>query len=117
MHLLLSIFIVIPIAIIYGFFPSLLLDIFPKTIDEHNFHKAIMGLYLAFGTIWITGIFNQEFWKTATVSNVCFMFGLGFGRTISIFIDGYPTSIFIYGTIGELVLGIYALFQLKSINK
>jgi Domain of unknown function (DUF4345) len=43
------------------------------------------------------------------------MLGLGFGRIISIVVDGIPSTIFIFGTIGELVLGFYALYTLKKI--
>ena len=117
LHLIISILIVIPAAFVYGFQPNLVLNVAINTIDEHNILKAIMGLYLAFASLWISGIINQKFWKTATISNMLFMLGLGFGRIISIISDGTPSTIFVLGIIGELVLGIYALIQLKSIRK
>ena len=83
LHLLLSASIVIPIAFIYGFFPNYLFEIQVKSIDEANVFKAIMGLYLAFASFWIIGIFKPNYWKAATISNVLFMIGLAFGRTIS----------------------------------
>jgi hypothetical protein len=79
-----------------------------------------MGLYLAFASLWILGIFKNDYWKTATITNILFMLGLGFGRIISIIFDGIPSTIFILGTIGELVLGFYGWYQLKifkSISK
>lgn len=112
-HLIISVLVVIPVACIYGFCPHLLFDVSINSIDESNIFKAIMGLYLAFATLWIVGILKPSFWKIATVSNLIFMFGLGFGRIISIGFDGSPSSIFVLGTIGELVLGLYALFQLQ----
>jgi Domain of unknown function (DUF4345) len=116
-HLIISILIVIPAAFVYGFKPNLFLDVAINTIDEHNILKAIMGLYIAISSLWILGIVNSNFWKTATISNMLFMLGLGFGRIISIISDGTPSTIFVLGIIGELVLGIYALIQLKSIRK
>lgn len=117
LHLIISILIVIPAAFVYGFQPNLVLNVAINTIDEQNILKAIMGLYLAFASLWISGIINLKFWKTATISNMLFMLGLGFGRIISIISDGTPSTIFVLGIIGELVLGIYALIQLKSIRK
>lgn len=109
-HLVISIAIVIPAAFIYGFNPAALLDIQPNTIDEKNFFKAVMGLYLAFSFLWLLGVFNPSFIKSALVSNVIFMLGLGVGRIISILIDGTPTVAFSLGTIGELILGFYGLW-------
>jgi hypothetical protein len=116
-HLLLSVSIVIPIALIYGFLPNYLFDIQIKSIDEANVFKAIMGLYLAFASFWIIGIIKPNYWKAATISNILFMFGLAFGRIISLMYDGTPSLLFIYGTIGELVLAIYGFLQLRNTKK
>lgn len=112
-HLIISVFVVIPVALIYGFQPDLLFDIHSKTTDENNLLKAIMGLYLSFSMLWILGIVKPIFWKSATISNMLFMFGLAFGRTLSIIFDGIPSTLFILGTVGEFVLGIYAFLQFK----
>ena len=114
LHLSISIFIVISIAFIYGFRPNLLFDVFINSIDERNIFKAMMGLYIGFALFWIFGIFNNKHWKTATISNIIFMFGLGFGRIVSMLYDGIPCLLFVLGTVGEIALGIYAVFQLKS---
>ena len=113
LHVLLSTLIVIPAAFVYGYMPNLVLKVDTNTIDEANILKAIFGLYLAFASLWILGIFNKNYWKTATICNMLFMFGLGFGRIISIIVDGMPSTIFVLGTLGELVLGFYALYQIK----
>ena len=89
-HLVISIFIVVPVAFVYGFYPESQFEISPKTIDEHNFQKAIMGLYLGFSTLWILGVFKHQYIKTALMTNMIFMLGLGFGRVISYFFDGIP---------------------------
>ena len=58
-HLIISICVVIPVAFVYGLKPELCFDMFLETIDEHNFYKAIMGLYLGFAILWIIGVFKS----------------------------------------------------------
>lgn len=124
LHLILSVAIVIPVALVYGLFPNVilpkLLDFKVETTDLTNIFRAIMGLYLAMVSFWILGIIKLKFWFTATVSNILFMGGLAFGRIISLVNDGMPSMIFVIGTFGELVLGFYGWYQLKKfacINK
>ncbi len=116
LHLTISIFIVFNIALIYGFKPDLWFDVKVLTIDELNIYKAIMGVYIAFSFLWFVGITKEKFWQTATISNFLFMFGLAFGRILSIIFDGIPSTIFLLGTIGELTLGFYAFHQFKNQN-
>ncbi|MFD2917114.1 DUF4345 domain-containing protein [Psychroserpens luteus] len=113
-HLIISVCIVVPVAFVYGFKPELSFDMFLETVDEHNFYKAIMGLYLGFSTLWILGVFKSNFLKPAILTNIIFMLGLGFGRVLSILIDGTPTSGYIFGTIAELFLGFYGLWILNK---
>ena len=115
-HLIISVLIVVPVAFIYGFNPSTQFDIYLGTIDEKNFFKAIMGLYLGFSMLWILGIFKANYLKLALVSNLIFMLGLAFGRLLSFLLDGTPTFAFIFGIIGEFLLGFYGLWALKYIN-
>lgn len=114
LHLIISVLIVIPVGCIYGFCPDLLFDVTQNSMDEANIFKAIMGLYLSFAVLWSLGILNPSLWKVATVSNIIFMLGLAFGRIISLFCDGFPSGVFVIGTLGELVLGFYALYQLQK---
>jgi hypothetical protein len=113
-HLVISVLIVVPVAFVYGFNPGSEFDIHLDTIDEHNFFKAIMGLYLAFSTLWILGIFKANYLKVALVTNMLFMLGLGFGRVLSWFMDGTPTFGYQFGTFAELFLGFYGLWVLKK---
>lgn len=62
-HLVIAIIIVIPVSFVYGFNPKSQFDIQLETIDEHNFFKAIMGLYLGFAILWILGILKQKYLK------------------------------------------------------
>ncbi|WP_138432582.1 DUF4345 domain-containing protein [Winogradskyella algicola] len=113
-HLIISVLLVIPAACIYGFAPQYFLDISHQTIDERNFSKAIMGIYLAFSILWILGIFKRRFLSFALLSNVLFMMGLGLGRIISLVLDGTPSIIYVIGIFGELLLGFYGLWVLNS---
>ncbi|GAB1856212.1 hypothetical protein MHTCC0001_10470 [Flavobacteriaceae bacterium MHTCC 0001] len=113
-HLIISTCIVVTVAFLYGFTPSSTFDIHLNTIDELNVFKAIMGLYLGFSALWILGIFKTQYLRPALVSNMIFMLGLGFGRLLSLVLDGIPTFAYVFGTIGELVLGFYGFWVLKS---
>lgn len=119
LHLIISLSIVVPTAIIYGS-PSILpeyLNIKVNTVDFSNMLKAIMCLYLGISFIWILGIWRTEYWKTATQLNVLFMLSLATGRAISMIMDGFPTGGYIFGIIAEFVLGFYSIFQLKKYNR
>ncbi|WP_203256570.1 DUF4345 domain-containing protein [Hyunsoonleella ulvae] len=113
-HLVISVIIVVPVAFLYGFSPSSEFNIQLNTIDEQNAFKAIMGLYLGFSILWVLGVFKTNFLKLALVSNMIFMLGLGFGRLLSLVLDGTPTFAYVFGTAGELILGFYGLWILKS---
>lgn len=115
-HLIISVLIVVPVSIFYGFNPDSQFDIHLDTIDEHNFFKAIMGLYLGFSTLWILGIFKPTYLKTAIITNMIFMFGLGFGRVLSLFLDGIPTFGYLFGTFAEIFLGFYSFWILTNKN-
>ena len=111
-HLIISVMVVIPVAFIYGFNPSSQFDIYLGTIDEQNFFKAIMGLYLGFSVLWLIGILKKSYLKLALVTNLIFMFSLAIGRLLSILIDGVPIQAYVFGTVGEFVLGFYGLWVL-----
>ncbi|QNM85223.1 DUF4345 domain-containing protein [Polaribacter pectinis] len=115
-HLIISVCIVIPVSFVYGFNPSLKFDIQLQTIDEHNFFKAIMGLYLGFSTLWLLGIFKNNYLKISILTNIIFMIGLGSGRILSIVLDGTPTFGYIFGTFAELFLGFYGIWVLTNKN-
>jgi len=116
-HLIISVVIVIPVAFVYGFNPSSEFDIHLNTVDEQNQFKAIMGLYLGFSILWILGIFKAKCLKLALITNMIFMLGLGFGRLISLLLDGTPTFGYKFGIFAELFLGFYGLWALKTVNK
>ncbi len=116
-HLIISVLIVVPVAFVYGFNPGFIFDIHLNTLDEHSAFKAIMGLYLACSFIWILGILKSNYYKTALLTNLMFMLGLGFGRLLSWFIDGTPSFGYQLGTFGELILGFYGLWVLVNFSR
>ena len=120
LHLIISTLIVVPVAFTYGILPNKILQLFldfkVETKDLHNVFRAIMGLYLAFSVFWILGIFKSNYWYAATLSNMLFMLGLACGRIVSLLLDGMPSLVFFVGTIGELILALYAFYQLKKIK-
>lgn len=119
LHLIISLLIVVPTAIIYGS-PSVLserLDIQANTIDLSNMLKAIMCLYIGISIVWILGIWKNKYWKGATQLNILFMLSLAIGRAISMLTDGLPTDGYIFGIIAEFILGIFSIYQLKKYSK
>lgn len=116
LHLVISLLIVVPTAIIYGT-PSILstnLNIEVSTIDLSNLLKAIMCLYIGISCIWLVGIIKEKYWKSATQLNILFMLTLATGRILSIIIDGTPTSGYVFGVIAELVIGLFSVYQLRK---
>lgn len=115
LHLLVSLSIVMPTAIIYGS-PALAdhLDIQVNTIDLSNLLKAIMCLYLGTSLVWIVGIWKAEYWKSATQLNILFMLSLASGRALSMVLDGWPTGGYIFAIIAELAIGLFSVVQLNK---
>jgi len=73
-----------------------------------------MGLYFGMIVLWIIGIFRPRQWRTATMSNVFFMIGLAFGRTVSLVLDGIPSIYFSVGLILELTLALWGIINLNK---
>ena len=118
LHLVVSTTFIIPVALVYGLDPHLILsklfDIKIETINLLNIFRAIMGLYLGMAAMWIIGIIKPKFWTTATLSNVIFMGGLACGRLLSLLLDGLPSMYFFIGLILELVLAFWGLMNLSK---
>ena len=112
-HLIISVCIVFPVSFSYGFYSDLFFEIHPKSIDELNFLKSIMLLYIGFSILWTIGIFNNKYLKIALISNMIFMLSLSLGRLLSLEIDGIPSFAYVFGTFAELFLGVYGVFILK----
>jgi hypothetical protein len=75
-----------------------------------------MGLYAGFSILWILGVFKKQYLKTAILTNMIFLLGLGFERIISFCIDRTPTFGYEFGTFEELFLGCYGIWVLTNKN-
>ena len=110
--------IVLTIGLVYGLNPNKILPyVFGFEVQDlelKNIFRAIMGLYWALGTFWITGIMKPKHWRTATLINVLFMGGLAFGRIVSTIFDGISEQ-FIVGLILELIFMVWGIYNLKNI--
>jgi Domain of unknown function (DUF4345) len=118
LHLILTTIILIPVALGYGIAPKtvlpMLLNIRLETVDMLNICRAIMVLYLALSILFLMGIYNPKYWFTATITNIFLMGGLALGRMLSLVLDGMPSPIFLWGTLGEMVLAVFAFYQLRK---
>jgi hypothetical protein len=117
LQLITSVIIVTVVSLTYGLFPDNtlphLFDFSVESIDLKQVFRATMGLYLSIVTLWITGIFKQYFWRTATLVNICFMVGLAAGRGIGLVLDGVPSVYFCCGLVLELILALWGISNLK----
>ena len=115
-HLIISVSIVFPTAIIYSSSAILQgqLDIQVNTIDLANMMKAFMALYLGVSFVWVLGVLKSKYWVRATQLNVLFMLTLASGRCLSMFIEGVPSRGFIFAVIAELILGLVSIYQLRK---
>lgn len=121
LHLLVSTIVIALVGLAYGLHPSYALpfifDFNINSTDLKSILRATMGLYLAMAALWFAGIQNPKLWRTATLANVFFMFGLAFGRMLSSLMDGAPSMPFLIGLGVELVLGFWGLSNLMNYPK
>lgn len=107
-----------PIALSYGFQPSSslpwLFDIDASSTNVIHIFRAIMGLYLCLVLFWILGAVTKKFHLPALYSLVVFMFGLAFGRLLSLVIDGMPHWLLIVYMVLEFGFGIVGLIMIKK---
>jgi Domain of unknown function (DUF4345) len=118
LHLIISSVFILPVALAYGFAPSIVLpvlfDIKVDTTDLQNIFRAMMGLYAGMVIVWVAGIFNSRYWKTATIVNIFFMGGLATGRLISFVADGMPSALFTIGFFAEASLATLSYFNWRK---
>jgi len=117
LQLIISAVIVICVSFVYGFNPAKILpNVFGfevESLELINIFRAIMGLYIFLGVFWLIGVWKKELWKSATLSNIVFMGGLAFGRSISIVVDGVSVQ-FLIATILEFSTMLWGIYNLKK---
>lgn len=119
LHLTTSASIVLIMAFVYGAQPSVVLPLIfgfeVQDLELKNIFRAIMGVYLAFGTYWLYAIWKPGHWRSATLVNVLFMGGLALGRCVSTLIDGWSPQ-YGFGMLGEVVLMGWGIWNLKNVE-
>ncbi|MBN9298617.1 MAG: DUF4345 domain-containing protein [Filimonas sp.] len=117
-HLLASIIVIVPIAIVYGLLPGgFMQSCFHFTLEQRGLSgifRALMGLYIAMAAFWFVGIIKPAYWKPATIANILFMAGLASGRIISIVFDGTPSNFFLVGLVVEVLLAAWGIVSLSK---
>jgi hypothetical protein len=109
------------IALSYGIDPVTvipkLLDIKVEGTDLIHIFRAVMGLYLGMIALWVAGAFRPSLAKAAVISEIVFMFGLAFGRALSLVVDGMPSPLLVLYTVLEVVCGLWGVVVLKGLSK
>ena len=91
-----------------------LVDLRLETADQVHILRAIMGLYLGMVCFWFYAASRPQFARAAVLSVVLFMFGLAFGRMISMAVDGMPSAFLVGATGVEIVSGVLGVLLLRS---
>ena len=105
----------------YGVNPKLgmplLYGIDIESVNQINMYRAIMGLYLAISLYWIIGALNENVKLSALWSMFVFMAGIGSGSLISVYLDGTPSTIFMFFLFIEIISAVLCLFFIFRLNK
>jgi hypothetical protein len=105
----------------YGVNPKLgmplLYGIDIESVNQINMYRAIMGLYLAISLYWIIGALNENVKLSALWSMFVFMTGIGSGRLTSVYLDGTPSTIFMFFLFIEIISAVLCLFFIFRLNK
>ena len=111
---------VFPAALGYGLNPKEFLPVlYGIEVAENNLSnifRAIMGLYIGCVVLWVVGAFNKNLTTPALWCLVVFMFGIGFGRALSMALDGLPDTIFIFFMVFEFIAGVIGYSLIRNIE-
>ena len=109
---------VFPAALGYGLNPKEFLPILYgiEVADNNlsNIFRAIMGLYIGCVLLWVFGAFNKSLTVPALWCMFVFMLGIGFGRALSLILDGMSDTIFIFYMFFEFVAAAITFYMLKQ---
>jgi hypothetical protein len=94
-----------------------ILDLAVEGVDLTHVFRAIMGLYQGMIVLWILGALRSDMTRVAVISEITFMFGLAFGRVLSIVIDGMPSLLLIGYTLIEIAMGCWGFLVLKQLSR
>ena len=118
LYLLISALGLLPVALSYGIAPTMvvpsLFDVAVESTDLTHILRAVMGLYLGMVVLWVLGAMRPNIARTAVISEVAFMFGLAFGRLLSIVADGVPSLLLVAYAAVEIVMGGLGIWILRQ---
>jgi hypothetical protein len=110
-----------PIALSYGLMPAIslpfLFGIDAEAVNVIHIFRAIMGLYLALVLFWVSGAFREKHQLPALYSLTVFMFGLAFGRFLSLVLDGSPHWLLVIYLGLEFGFGAIGLILIRKTDK
>ncbi len=109
----------VAVALSYGVAPEALLpkvlDLTVEGTDLTHVFRAVMGLYLGMIVLWVLGAFRANLTRAAVIAEIAFMFGLAFGRVLSIIVDGVPSALLIFYAVLEVAMGLWGVLVLKKL--
>ncbi len=118
-YLLFSAAALVAVALSYGVAPEALLpkvlDLTVEGTDLTHVFRAVMGLYLGMIVLWVLGAFRANLTRAAVIAEIAFMFGLAFGRVLSIIVDGVPSALLIFYAVLEVAMGLWGVLVLKKL--
>ncbi|MEZ8825389.1 DUF4345 domain-containing protein [Vibrio amylolyticus] len=111
----------VPIALSYGLVPvtslNFLFNIDAQPINVSHIFRAVMGLYLALVCFWVLGALREKYQLPALYSLTIFMFGLAFGRMLSLLVDGMPHWLLVVYLLLELGFGVVGFKLIKQLEQ
>ena len=112
---------VFPAALGYGLSPQeflpVLYGIEITSNNLSNVFRAVMGLYVGFVLLWISGAFNKSLTIPALWCMFVFMLGIGLGRALSLILDGMPDMIFVFFMVFEFLAAGISFYLLRPLVK
>ena len=112
---------IVPIALNYGLDPGTSL---PKTLDitvdgtdQTHIFRALMCLYLGTAIFLGIGAFNPSWQRVAVIYAIFFTFSLAVGRTISLIVDGQPSTLLLTYLVLEIAGGLLGLAVLFAADR
>ena len=108
---------VFPAALGYGLSPQeflpVLYGIEITSNNLSNVFRAVLGLYVGFVLLWISGAFNKSLTIPALWCMFVFMLGIGLGRALSLILDGMPDMIFVFFMVFEFLAAGISFYLLR----
>ncbi|MEP4078291.1 DUF4345 domain-containing protein [Haloferula sp.] len=107
-----------PIALSYGVKPDAsipyLFGIAVESANEKHVFRAMMGLYLGQALFWVMGALKPALTFAALWSVVVFMWGLAFGRILSVVLDGVPSPLLLVYLLLEVGFGVVGTILIRK---